>query len=174
VIFAFFFVNSFAFAGSSEADFVPKHWQTRWFVLDGWLNLVYLFDIAFVAYLWRPTANNRRFAMSDEVSSSAVQERFPEIWLTSRTSWPKMTTASRSEVLRTHFLMMKKQRGKITSAKSARLEGLQLRLRTPLIYHQGKHHQHQRCRTTAEPRRIRRDRGSRWTERRFSLSGTME
>jgi hypothetical protein len=68
VIFAFFFVNSFAFAGSSEADFVPKHWQTRWFVLDGWLNLVYLFDIAFISYLWRPTANNRRFAMSDEVS----------------------------------------------------------------------------------------------------------
>lgn len=68
VIFAFFFINSFAFAGSSQANFVPEHWQTRWFVLDGWLNLVYLFDIAFIAYLWRPTANNRRFAMSDEVS----------------------------------------------------------------------------------------------------------
>ena len=68
VIFAFFFVNSFAFAGSSEANFVPEHWQTRWFVLDGWLNLVYFFDIAFISYLWRPTANNRRFAMSDEVS----------------------------------------------------------------------------------------------------------
>ena len=67
VIFAFFFVNSFAFAGSSEANFVPEHWQTRWFVLDGWLNIVYLFDIAFISYLWRPTANNRRFAMSDEV-----------------------------------------------------------------------------------------------------------
>ncbi|RMZ86675.1 hypothetical protein DV736_g6097, partial [Chaetothyriales sp. CBS 134916] len=68
VIFFFFFINSIAFAGSSEEDFVPKHWQTRWFVLDGWLNIVYLFDIAFVAYLWRPTANNRRFAMSDELA----------------------------------------------------------------------------------------------------------
>jgi hypothetical protein len=67
VIFGFFFINSFAFAGSSEANFVPEHWQTRWFVLDGWLNIVYLFDIAFISYLWRPTANNRRFAMSDEV-----------------------------------------------------------------------------------------------------------
>lgn len=73
IIFAFFFVNSFAFAGSSEANFIPDHWQTRWFVLDGWLNLVYLFDIAYVAYLWRPTANNRRFAMSDEVSLSVPQ-----------------------------------------------------------------------------------------------------
>ncbi|EAL91375.1 integral membrane protein (Ptm1), putative [Aspergillus fumigatus Af293] len=68
VIFGFFFINSFAFAGRSEASFVPEHWKTRWFVLDGWLNLVYLFDIGFVAYLWRPTANNRRFAMSDELA----------------------------------------------------------------------------------------------------------
>jgi hypothetical protein len=67
VIFGFFFINSFAFAGRSDASFVPEHWKARWFVLDGWLNLVYLFDIGFVAYLWRPTANNRRFAMSDEV-----------------------------------------------------------------------------------------------------------
>jgi hypothetical protein len=72
VIFAFFFINSFALAGSSEIDFIPKHWQTRWFVLDGWLNIVYLFDVAFIAYLWRPTANNRRFAMSDEVSQTAI------------------------------------------------------------------------------------------------------
>ncbi|KAI9816772.1 MAG: hypothetical protein M1827_001417 [Pycnora praestabilis] len=68
VIFGFFFLNSFTFAGRSERNFVPDHWQTRWFILDGWLNLVYLFDIGFVAYLWRPTANNRRFAMSDELA----------------------------------------------------------------------------------------------------------
>jgi hypothetical protein len=68
VIFAFFFLNSFTFAGRSQRDFVPEHWKTRWFVLDGWLNLVYLADLTVVAYLWRPTANNRRFAMSDELA----------------------------------------------------------------------------------------------------------
>ncbi|KAJ5227060.1 uncharacterized protein N7469_007066 [Penicillium citrinum] len=68
VIFGFFFINSFAMAGHSDASFVPEHWKARWFVLDGWLNIVYLFDITFVAYLWRPTANNRRFAMSDELA----------------------------------------------------------------------------------------------------------
>ena len=68
VIFAFFFFNSFTFAGQGDPDFTPNNWQTRWFVLDGWLNLVYLFDVCFIAYLWRPTANNRRFAMSDEVN----------------------------------------------------------------------------------------------------------
>ncbi|KAI9840414.1 MAG: hypothetical protein M1837_001627 [Sclerophora amabilis] len=68
VIFGFFFLNSFTFAGRSDPDFLPDHWQTRWFVLDGWLNLVYLVDIAYVAYLWRPTEHNRRFAMSDELA----------------------------------------------------------------------------------------------------------
>jgi hypothetical protein len=70
VIFGFFFLNSFAFAGRNEENFAPDHWKSRWFVLDGWLNIVYLINISYVAYLWRPTANNRRFAMSDEVRSN--------------------------------------------------------------------------------------------------------
>jgi hypothetical protein len=67
VIFGFFFLNSFMFVNVGNNDFAPTHWRTRWFVLDGWLNIVYLADVAFIAYLWRPTPNNRRFAMSDEV-----------------------------------------------------------------------------------------------------------
>ncbi len=68
VIFGFFFFNSFSFASASDPDYVPFHWKTRWFILDGWLNLVYFADVAWVAYVWRPTANNRRFAMSDELA----------------------------------------------------------------------------------------------------------
>lgn len=68
VTFGFFFLNSFTFASISDRDFVPSHWKTRWFVLDGWLNIVYFADVAWVAYVWRPTANNRRFAMSDEIA----------------------------------------------------------------------------------------------------------
>lgn len=72
VIFGFFFINSFTLAGTGDPDFTPDHWQTRWFVLDGWLNLVYLADVSYIAYLWRPTVNNRRFAMSDEVRYSSL------------------------------------------------------------------------------------------------------
>lgn len=68
VIFGFFFFNSFSFASATDPDYVPFHWKSRWFVLDGWLNLVYFADVAWVAYVWRPTANNRRFAMSDEIA----------------------------------------------------------------------------------------------------------
>lgn len=67
VIFGFFFFNSFSFASASDPDYVPFHWKSRWFILDGWLNLVYFADVAWIAYVWRPTANNRRFAMSDEI-----------------------------------------------------------------------------------------------------------
>ncbi|KOS18567.1 Membrane protein PTM1 [Escovopsis weberi] len=68
VIFGFFFLNSFTFASVNDPDFVPFHWKTRWFILDGWLNIVYFADVVWVAYIWRPTANNRRFAMSDEIA----------------------------------------------------------------------------------------------------------
>lgn len=68
VIFGFFFFNSFTLASASAPDFVPFHWKSRWFILDGWLNLVYFADVAWIAYVWRPTANNRRFAMSDEIA----------------------------------------------------------------------------------------------------------
>lgn len=78
VIFGFFFINSFVFASRNIEDFVPEHWKSRWFVLDGWLNIVYLFDIMFVAYLWRPTAHNRRFAMSDEVCTPLTFPTFAD------------------------------------------------------------------------------------------------
>jgi len=68
VVFGFFFFNSFSFASVSDMDYVADHWKTRWFILDGWPNLVYFADVAWVAYVWRPTANNRRFAMSDEIA----------------------------------------------------------------------------------------------------------
>lgn len=68
VVFGFFFFSSFSFTSMRDPDYVPFHWKSRWFMLDGWLNLVYFADVAFIAYVWRPTANNRRFAMSDEIA----------------------------------------------------------------------------------------------------------
>ena len=112
VIFGFFFLNSFTFAGRNSPDFVPNHWKTRWFILDGWLNLVYLFDIAYVAYLWRPTANNRRFAMSDEVCPLL---HFPSLCYLTNTSsslrkttkaskWPPLAVLSTTKRMRDFLL----------------------------------------------------------------------
>lgn len=40
----------------------------RWLLLDGYLALLYLVAFSSIAYLWRPTPNNRRLAMSDELA----------------------------------------------------------------------------------------------------------
>ncbi|GAB1320779.1 Membrane protein ptm1 [Madurella fahalii] len=68
VVFGFFVFNSFSFASARDPDYVPFHWKTRWFLFDGWPNVVYFADVSFIAYVWRPTPNNRRFAMSDEIA----------------------------------------------------------------------------------------------------------
>lgn len=70
VIFVFGF-TVFVIGSTGALDspgFVAEHWKTRWFTVGGWLNIVYLIDVAWIAYIWRPTANNRRFAMSDEIA----------------------------------------------------------------------------------------------------------
>ena len=64
---AFFFLNSFQIATGS-ADSYVQVWKYKWFLLDGWLNIVYFSVFITIIYLWRPTANNKRFAMSEEVS----------------------------------------------------------------------------------------------------------
>lgn len=67
-IFAFFFINSMIFAGQTNMEFVTNHWKARWFLLDGWINVVYIIDFVLIAFIWRPTANNRRFAMSTQLA----------------------------------------------------------------------------------------------------------
>lgn len=79
VIFAFFFINSMVYANESTLDFVTKHWQNRWFLLDGWLNVVYFVDFCIIAYIWRPTANNRRFAMSTQLAQDESEAQEFEI-----------------------------------------------------------------------------------------------
>lgn len=107
VIFVFFFFNSLSFAGVGNEDFAPTHWSTRWFVLDGWLNIIYFVDVSFIAYLWRPTANNRRFAMSDEVSFPPA--RFPPTLLTVSHRSHKTMMASRLLPYATLWMKRKEQ-----------------------------------------------------------------
>ena len=65
VMVLFILLNAFTLANRSP-DFLPQHWKDR-FVLDGWLNTLYLTVFGTIVFLWRPTADNRRFAMSEEL-----------------------------------------------------------------------------------------------------------
>ncbi|KAK7064065.1 integral membrane protein [Favolaschia claudopus] len=67
VIAAFFVVSTLSFSGRLAEDYSANSWRVRWWLLDGWLALLYLAAFAAISYLWRPSANNRRLAMSDEL-----------------------------------------------------------------------------------------------------------
>jgi hypothetical protein len=66
-IFAFFVLTSIAFSQSATEDFSPNVWSYRWFLLDGWMGTLYLAVFASIAWLWRPTGQNLRLSMSDEI-----------------------------------------------------------------------------------------------------------
>ncbi|KAI0719950.1 lung seven transmembrane receptor-domain-containing protein [Cerioporus squamosus] len=68
VIAIFFVVSSMTFSGRLAEDYGSKSWKSQWWLLDGWLALLYLVDFVAIAYLWRPSPNNRRLAMFDELA----------------------------------------------------------------------------------------------------------
>lgn len=68
VIAIFFVVSSLSFSERLQEDYAANSWKSRWWLLDGWLSLLYLIAFWSIAYLWRPTGSNRRLAMSDELA----------------------------------------------------------------------------------------------------------
>ncbi|KAI0782376.1 lung seven transmembrane receptor-domain-containing protein [Irpex lacteus] len=64
----FFVVSSMTFSGRLAEDYGARSWKVQWWLLDGWLSLLFLVDFIAIAYLWRPTPNNRRLAMFDELA----------------------------------------------------------------------------------------------------------
>ncbi|KAG7452349.1 uncharacterized protein BT62DRAFT_1071496 [Guyanagaster necrorhizus] len=83
VIAIFFVVSSFSFSGRLAEDYAAKSWKVRWWLLDGWLALLYLFAFVTIAYLWRPSENNRRYVLL--FSCGAL------------TYWPGMSTLAMSD-----------------------------------------------------------------------------
>ncbi|KAG5367138.1 Membrane protein [Yarrowia sp. B02] len=68
VICGFFFFNALIMTSGSMTDTVVSEWKYRWFLFDGWVNVIYFIDFLLIAFIWRPTANNKRFAMSTELA----------------------------------------------------------------------------------------------------------
>lgn len=169
VIFVFFLINSWNFAGVSNEDFVPTHWQARWFILDGWVNVVFFVDVAFIAYVWRPSANNRRFAMSDEASRHALTSHMRMIILTDECRLPKTTMASISP--RANRLTLKrKTRIRRRTARAPTVEVSRLNTKVSLrVDRCGRigmsHHYRHQCRPSR-----RRYQGRVWKERPCSQS----
>jgi len=68
IVVGFFVVTSMSFSSRYEEDFAAKTWQYRWWLVDGYLSILFLAVFAAIAFLWRPTGHNRRLAMSTELA----------------------------------------------------------------------------------------------------------
>ena len=69
VIIAFFAFNLLSFSWRNEFSWIAKTWRYKWFLSDGWLNVVYSVDVLFILLLWRPTADNRRYGLEELAST---------------------------------------------------------------------------------------------------------
>ncbi|KAI0375165.1 hypothetical protein BV20DRAFT_985525 [Pilatotrama ljubarskyi] len=62
--------NTFLFQSHAPTpillDYGAKSWKVQWWLLDGWLALLYLVDFVAIAWLWRPSPNNRRYIAQNE------------------------------------------------------------------------------------------------------------
>ncbi|KAF9185991.1 hypothetical protein BGZ51_001747 [Haplosporangium sp. Z 767] len=73
VLCAFFVINSFNFMNMNDDDWPATHWRIKWFLLDGWLNILYLIVFTVIVILWRPTANNKRYGI-DQLETEDFDE----------------------------------------------------------------------------------------------------
>ncbi|KAI5450888.1 hypothetical protein NCC49_002628 [Naganishia albida] len=65
---AFFVISSLSLSNRLEEDYAPRNWKYRWILLDASLAIIYLAAFAAIAWLWRPSRDNVRFAMSQELA----------------------------------------------------------------------------------------------------------
>ncbi|KAG0361209.1 hypothetical protein BGZ54_009170 [Gamsiella multidivaricata] len=63
VLCAFFVINTLNFMNMDSDDWPATHWRIKWFLLDGWLNILYLVVFTVIVILWRPTENNKRYGI---------------------------------------------------------------------------------------------------------------
>ncbi|KND04592.1 uncharacterized protein SPPG_00311 [Spizellomyces punctatus DAOM BR117] len=75
VIILMFIVDTVFFMDRDSPNWLPDHWQVRWFLLDGWLNLLYLAVFLGICILWRPTENNQRYGL-DELAQDDFDDDF--------------------------------------------------------------------------------------------------
>lgn len=58
-------LNHFLSRFTLDDKYADLHWDTRWFIEDGWTNVLYFFIFITIAYLWRPQKNNARYGMTE-------------------------------------------------------------------------------------------------------------
>ncbi|CAM0141076.1 unnamed protein product [Umbelopsis sp. WA50703] len=63
MVIAVFVLNILNFGSRLSPDWPAKNWKRRWFMLDGWLNILYFIVFFVIVILWRPSDNNARYGL---------------------------------------------------------------------------------------------------------------
>lgn len=50
--------------------FITHYWQYKWALYDGWPNVVFSIAVMLIMFLWRPSKDNMRYAMSTQLSQN--------------------------------------------------------------------------------------------------------
>ena len=74
ILFVYMLVHTINFwAYSHFVTWYISSWRLKWFLSDGWLNLLYISVFSFIAWLWRPTEHNERYGL-EELSQNDKDE----------------------------------------------------------------------------------------------------
>ncbi|GAA5927692.1 uncharacterized protein JCM15063_005970 [Sporobolomyces koalae] len=65
-----FIASAVTFSSRLRSSFPANTWKTRWFLVEGWSSVLYLIVFSSIAILWRPTSNNRKLTLSDELAQT--------------------------------------------------------------------------------------------------------
>ncbi|CAG8724693.1 422_t:CDS:10, partial [Dentiscutata erythropus] len=72
----FFFINMFSYIHRGDNNWVLKYWRWKWFLLDGWLNILYLIVFIVILVIWRPTYNNKRYPLIGKDEELAQEDDY--------------------------------------------------------------------------------------------------
>ncbi|KAI0244792.1 hypothetical protein L0F63_002453 [Massospora cicadina] len=74
LLLAYFVVNGLFFHKADDREFINSQWQTRWFLIDGWLSVLFFTIFAAIMWLWRPTANNQKYGLQELAQDEAAAD----------------------------------------------------------------------------------------------------
>ncbi|KAF9648501.1 hypothetical protein BDM02DRAFT_3239315 [Thelephora ganbajun] len=100
IIAIFFVVSTVSFSARFAEDYAANTWKVRWWLLDGWLALLYFAAFVSIAYLWRPSMNNRRYVIFLCLAFIHTNLSFRCSRWRCQTSWPKTKRMQRIMISR--------------------------------------------------------------------------
>jgi len=89
------FVVIYQLLVTATSKSVDEHWRT-WWIWDAFWHVLYFFVLAALAFLWRPTSNNTRYAFVELKEGDEEDDEENGISLVPMTSLGEMTQRTRS------------------------------------------------------------------------------